>query len=141
MNSEDPDLVWDLREHNAGRPEQYELFWEKCRKYLEESSQTAVDDRRQSTLMQMAWAMSAADLHKIVSEHLPADAKKPSVKWLLLQFVPKDPTCKRAFHYTGKLNVRFAAQSHLWRFSHVDHYAAALFKYFGRWPSPAGNTL
>ena len=45
LSSEDSDLVWDLRELNGGPPQQYEHFWKECRRYLEESSQTAVDDR------------------------------------------------------------------------------------------------
>ena len=81
-------------------------------------------------MLHLAAAMSASDLHRIVSERLPPDAKKPSVKWLLLQFAPKDPTCVRAMQHTGALDVRFAVQSRQWRFSHQDdHYAAASFKY------------
>ena len=120
--SEDSDLVWDLREENTGRPQQFDHFWEECRKYLEETAQTPVHKRRHDSLMHLASAMSVSNLHSQVSARLPKDAKRPSIKWLMLQFAPKDPTCARAMQYTGTLNVRFAIQSRQWRFSHQDDH-------------------
>ena len=130
LSSDDPDLVWDLRLLNEGQKGKYDLFWEKCERFFEESALAAADERRHNNVTHLATAMSAKDLHKIVSSRLPEDAPKPSVKWLLLQFWPKDRTRKAAVHHTGRLKIRFAIQSRQHRASHPDqHYAGALFRY------------
>ena len=37
LETEDPDLVWDLRIQNDGRPEKYNVFLKECQSYLEGS--------------------------------------------------------------------------------------------------------
>lgn len=56
LDCEDEEIMWDLRENNAGRPEKYNVFFEHCQKYL---TNQAVDDRRHDTVMHMAVSMSA----------------------------------------------------------------------------------
>jgi len=38
---EDPEIIVDLYKHNEG---QNDVFWDECRKYLQESNGVAVDD-------------------------------------------------------------------------------------------------
>lgn len=45
IEDEDPDLIWDLRVNNDGRPEMYTTFLEFCQKYINSQVDTAVDDR------------------------------------------------------------------------------------------------
>ena len=130
LSSDDPDLVWDLRSLNEGQKGKYDLFWEECERFIEELARAAADERRHNNVTHLTTAMAAKDLHKFVSSRLPEDAPMPSVKWLLLQFWPKDRTRKAAVHHTGRLKIRFAIQSRQHRASHPDqHYAGALFRY------------
>ena len=41
LEIEDPEIIVDLYEHNEG---QNDVFWDECRKYLQESNGVAVDD-------------------------------------------------------------------------------------------------
>ena len=60
----------------------------------------------------------------------PPGTPIPSVKWLALQFRPKDPTKKNAMQYTGRFEVKYMVQARQFRPSHPDvHYASALFRY------------
>ena len=63
LTGDDPDLVWDLRELNSGRPEQFSRFWEEFQHYIEETAAAAVDERRHDSLLHIATAMSANDLY------------------------------------------------------------------------------
>jgi len=43
---EEPDLIYELRAENSGRPShRFEIFWQKAKEFLEEDVGTAVDDR------------------------------------------------------------------------------------------------
>ena len=73
VDNEDPDLVWDLRCNNEGRPETYQIFLEFCNKYIDGQVDTAVDDRRHDAIMKgndvithLGVAMSAKDFHEEV---------------------------------------------------------------------------
>ena len=130
FESEDCDLIPDLRHLNEGRPEVYNSFWAACAQYIEEMSLAAADDRRHDSVVHLATALSAPDMHKAVSAKLPPSVARPSVKWLYLQFWPKDPTRRSAIHHTGRLDIKFMVQSRQFRATHPDaHYAAALFLY------------
>lgn len=56
IESEDIDLIIDLREANEGRVGKYNTFWSKCNEYLQECS--AVPDRRHGEVCFMAKAIS-----------------------------------------------------------------------------------
>ena len=45
LETEDPDLIWDLRVQNAGRPESFTVFLEECQHYLDAAVETTVDER------------------------------------------------------------------------------------------------
>ena len=130
LDCEDEDIIWDLRTHNAGQPEKYTVFFEHCQIYLNSQADLAADERRHDTIVHMGTAMSAQTLLMDVSKMCPPDTPIPSVKWLTLQFWPKDPTKKSAMQYTGKFKVKYMIQARQFRASHPDaHYASALFRY------------
>ena len=60
IEMEDPEIV-DLRKHNEGKKSQRDVFWDECRKYLQESVGVAVDDRRHGQITHLAQAISAND--------------------------------------------------------------------------------
>ena len=137
LDDEDPDLIWDLRTNNPGRPEQYKKFLEQCQKYINASVETAVDDRRHDVVdggdevvTHLATALSAVDLHRQVSSQCPEGTAIPSVQWLRNQFWPRRPTAKSASRYTGRLRIKFMVQARQLRANHIDaYYASALFRY------------
>ena len=98
IDSQDPDIVDDLRHHNKGRPTKYDYFWEECRKYLEEEVETAVDERRHGSATHLAKAFSTRDLLSSVAKRCPDDTPLPSEQWLRLQFWPKNATMKSALY-------------------------------------------
>ena len=81
VDSEDPDLIWDLRIGKKGR----EFFSSTVKQYIE--VQTAVDDRRHDTVdrdddvvTHLAVAMSAQDLNDAVKERCPENTPLPSLQ-------------------------------------------------------------
>ena len=127
IETQDPSIVADLRHHNRGQPTKYKLFWEECKKYIEEEVETAVDDRRHGEHTHLAKAISARDLLEQVEKRCPEGTAIPSKQWLRLQFWPKNFTNKSALQFTGKLDVKFMIQP---RQRHEDsHYCAAMFRY------------
>ena len=127
---QDPDILIDLRDHNAGKTGKYDIFFEKTKEYLENVVECAADDRRQDPVSHIAAAISLTDLHQRVSETCPPDTEIPSVQWLYLQFSPKRPSSYSSLQFTGKLDVKFCIQSRQFRKAHPDlHYASALFRY------------
>lgn len=130
LEMEDPDIIIDLRELNCGRKSQYDVFWEECKKFIQERVGAAVDDRRHSCVMHMACAISVRDLIEQVRARCPNDTKVPCTSWVQLQFWPKTIHAKSKIHYTGRLNIKFMVQARQFRKSHVDaHYASAVFRY------------
>ena len=137
LDSEDPDLVWDLRVLNEGRPEAFTVFLENCQQYLESSVEMAVDERRHDTveadgdiITYLAKALSVRDLHDEVTKKCPPGTPIPSIQWLRYQFWPRKSTAMTSKRYKGNLKIKFMVQSRQFRHSHVDsHYASALFKY------------
>lgn len=130
LEMEDADIVLDLRHLNTGRKSQYDVFWSECKKFLEESVGTAVDDRRHGEVTHLAKAISVRDLCDQVQAKCPDRTPIPCESWIRLQFWPKTQHAKSRIHYTGKLDVRFMVQARQFRKTHPDaHYAAALFRY------------
>ncbi|KAJ8375554.1 hypothetical protein SKAU_G00061340, partial [Synaphobranchus kaupii] len=125
LDEEDPQLIWDLRGHNQGRSEEYEVFLQHCQNYIHTSVETAVDERRHDTIADddvvthLATALSVRDLHEEVCKQCPDGTKVPSIQWLRLQFWPRKPTAKTAARYTGRLKVKFMVQARQFRSNHV----------------------
>ena len=88
LETEDPDLIWDLRMRNTGRPESYTVFLEECRQYLETSIETAVDERRDDAVdngevvTHLARALSVRDMFDQVCKRCPEGTPLPSIQWL-----------------------------------------------------------
>lgn len=99
VDSQDPDIVDDLRHHNKGQPTKYEVFWDECKKFLEEV-ETAVDERRHGEATHLAKAISTRDLLEQVAKRCPEGTAIPCEQWLRLQFWPKNTTTKTALQYT-----------------------------------------
>jgi hypothetical protein len=106
LDEEDPDLIWDLRAENSGRPEQFSVFLEQCQKYINSSVETAVDERRhdpvqgEDVITHLATALSVRDLHDQVTKQCPPDTPIPSIQWLRIQFWPRRPCAKTASRLT-----------------------------------------
>lgn len=136
LDTEDPDLAWDLRLHNTGRPEVYSTFLDECQRYIASAVETAVDERCHDTvdnsgevITHLARALSARDLHDEVSKRCPPDTLTPSLQWLRYQFWPRKVSFTSK-QYTGRLKLKHMVQSRQFRHNHVDsHYASALFRY------------
>ena len=130
LDLEDAKVVVDLRQHNKGQPSKYEPFWEACERYIHNSIDLAVDDRRHDRIAHLAIALSVNDLLSEVSKTVGPDIPVPSAQWLRLQFWPKTPTAQTALQYTGRLKVKFMVQKRQLRKYHEDaHYASAVFRY------------
>ena len=88
LKTEDPDLVWDLRIQNDGRPEKYNVFLKECQSYLEGSIETAVDERRHDAVdngevvTYLACALSVRDMFEQVCKRCPEGTPIPSIQWL-----------------------------------------------------------
>ncbi len=137
LDAEDPDLAWDLRVRNTGRPKPYTAFLEECQLYIASAVETAVDERRHDTvdkngqvITHLACVLSARDLHDEVSKRCPPDTPIPSLQWLRYQFWPRKVSTSTSKQYTGRLKLKHMVQSRQFRKNHVDsHYASALFRY------------
>ena len=87
---------------------------------------TAVDDRRHSTVVHIAKALSVRDLREKVIEQCPPSTAVPSDGWIRLQFTPSCVSSHTALRYTGRLKVR-RVQQRQWRKHHEDsHYSGML---------------
>ena len=127
LESEDSDLIFDMRKNN-GRPaeEKFKLFWKELNKYLDEKA--AVHERRSNDKLYLPFAISVEDMRRQILERLPEGSEAPSVSWLKLNFSPGNMYKTTAKNYTGQYNVRFAVQQRLVRVQHLDsHYCAVLF--------------
>ena len=58
IDQEDPDLIWDLRLNNSGRPEEYHDFLVKCQEFVANKLETAVDDRRHDPVDEEGYSLS-----------------------------------------------------------------------------------
>ena len=136
LEHEDPEILWDLRVNNTGRPEGYSIFLQKCQDFIKGKVETAVDDRRHDnvtnngeSVVHLAMAMSARDLHEQVKKQCPEGTPIPSIQWLRLQFWP-NKACAASNKHTGRLKVKMVVAARQFRKSHVGvHYASAVFRY------------
>ena len=120
LDNEDSDILWDLRVNNTGRPEEYSVisvFLQKCQDFIKGKVETAVDDRRHDnvtdsgeSVVHIAMATSACDLHEQVKEHCPRGTTIPSVQWLRLQFWPSK-ACAASKRHTGRLKIKMIGSS------------------------------
>lgn len=125
---EDPDIVIDLHEVNCSGSDNYKVFWEQCKVYLQEI--TAVHERRHDQVTYLAQALSVRDLIEQVKKKCPPDTPVPCAQWTRLQFWPKNPHAKTAKYYQKSLPIKMMVQKRQFRKTHPDsHYGAAAFRY------------
>lgn len=127
IETDDPELVWDLRTNN-GRPinEKLNPFWEALDQFINRES--VVHERRHGNHTYMPIAISLEDLRDQVQKTLPPDTPVPSISWLGLNLWPSNPYGSSAENYTGRFKMKFAIQQRLVRASHPDNqYAFYLF--------------
>ncbi len=129
LDSQDPEVVFDLRDSNPGRPESYGEFWDAVKSLINEHALQAVDDRRHGLITHFAFSFSVHDLrNQVVSKYPNIDA--PSVELIRCQFWPQNPFHKSSERYTGRFDIKFMVQSRQVNADHPDaHYCAALFRY------------
>ena len=65
---QDPDIVADLRHLNEGRKKKHQVFWERCKKFIEQ----AVDNRRHGEVTHLSCAISVRDLVEQVTSVYPS---------------------------------------------------------------------
>jgi len=94
VEMEDPDIVPDLRVHNAGRKAIFDAFWSACEQVLQEQLGLAVDDDRHGDVQHMACVVSVRDLWQQAKRLCPEGTPVPSPEWLRLQFWPKSKHAK-----------------------------------------------
>ena len=127
---EDPSLFYDLRHHLAGRQAKFDTFWDEAKKFIQEDVGVAVDNRRHSTVVHVAKAVSVRDLREQVVSRCREGTLVSSDEWIRLQFAPASLSSHTALRYTGKLEVKRQVQQRQFRKSHPDsHYAACLYRY------------
>ena len=126
---EELSLVFDLRYHFNGKQTKFDIFWENAKQYLEEDIGITVDDRRHSTVLHVANAISVRDLCEQVSARCPDGTVIPCDEWIR-QFAPINALFCTALRYTGCLKVRHQVQQPQWRKQHPDsHHAACIYCY------------
>ncbi len=107
LDSQDPDVCFDLRHHNTGRPETFEDFRKAVEGILNEN---AVDSRQHGVVCHMALALSVRDPHnKVLAKHPTIIA--PSIEWLRYQFCPQNEFNKSSLRYTGRLKIKYMVVS------------------------------
>ena len=82
---EEPSLIYDLRNH-YGQKTKFDEFWSCAKDCIDVGS--AVDDRRHSTVIHMAKAISVRDLREKVLERCLPNIPVPSDESIRLQFFP-----------------------------------------------------
>ena len=129
LDCQDPEVVFDLRANNPGRPESYGDFWNAVKCLIHEHALQAVDDRRHGLVTHLAVAFSVPDLrNQVLSRH--PDISAPSVELIRCQFWPQNPFHKSSERYTGRFDIKFMVQSRQVNADHPDsHYCGALFRY------------
>ena len=110
LDSQDPEVVFDLRDNNPGRPESYGDFWDAVKCLINEHALQAVDDHRHGLVTHLAFAFSVQDLRNQVLSKYPG-INAPSIELIRCQFWPQNPFHKSSERYTGRFNIKFMVQS------------------------------
>ena len=79
----DPEIAIDLREHNDGQPDKYDIFWKTATQFLAGKAAdnvTAVDERRHDTIVHLATAISVNDLLYQIKRECPTGTLIPSAQ-------------------------------------------------------------
>ena len=128
VETEDEDLVLDLRHLNKGRPsDTFSVFFEELQKLVEEK--TAADDRRHG-IAHMSEFLSIRDLIEQVKLRVADGTPVPSISTVAYAFSPPNMHAKTSQYYTGKIALKHTVQRRQLRAFHIDaHWCNALYKY------------
>ena len=128
IETDDPDLIIDLRHLNEGRPgNTFAVFFRELELVVEEV--TAADDRRHG-IAHMSEFLSIKDLISQVQKRVPAEIPIPSESTVIHAFAPPNIHSKTAQYYTGKINLKHTVQRRQLRAFHADaHWCNALYRY------------
>ncbi|XP_066934138.1 uncharacterized protein [Clytia hemisphaerica] len=128
IETEDPDLIIDMRHLNKGRPgNTFEVFFTELEAIVEEL--TAADDRRHG-VAHMSQFLSISDLIKQVKERVPEGTNIPSESTVIHAFAPRNMHRKTAQYYTGRIKLKHTVQRRQLRAYHSDsHWCASLYRY------------
>ncbi|CAJ0825552.1 4992_t:CDS:2 [Entrophospora sp. SA101] len=136
LDTQDPDIMIDLRKTIGERSTKFDIFWDEMEDYFNENS-PSVHERSHTTTLYMPIAMSVNDLLQTILERLrnkyngdiPPEIEIPSNEWVRLQFWPKSEFARS--RNTGRFRIRYKVQARQLCKFHVDaHYCAALWKNF-----------
>ena len=128
IETEDPELVTDLRHLNKGRPgDTFAIFF--CELEAIMGQLTAADDRCHG-IAHMSKFSSVRGLIEKVKARIPEGLSIPSVSTVIHSFAPPNMHAKTAQYYTGKINLKFTIQRRQLRAYHSDaHWCNALSRY------------
>ena len=105
LDMDDPDIVLDLRKLNGKHSSsKFDDFWLELHNYIEELG-PAIQERRHGDAMYMPVAISVSHLREIISGRLQKkfpqkEVSIPSLEWIRLQFLPRNPYTSTALRYT-----------------------------------------
>ena len=128
IETDDPDLIIDLRHLNTGRPgNTFDVFFRELEFIVEEI--TVADDRRHR-VAHMSEFLSIKDLMSQVKHRVPDGTPIPSESTVIHAFAPPNIHAKTAQYYTGRINLKHVVQRRQLRAFHADaHWCSALYKY------------
>ena len=128
IDTNDPDLIMDLRHLNSGRPgDTFKVFFDELIKYVDEI--TAADERRHG-VAHMSEFLSLRDMIDQVSKRVPENTPIPSASTVGFAFCPPNMAANSSLNYTGKIQLKHSIQRRQLRANHVDaHYNLAQQKY------------
>ena len=128
LDTNDPDLIVDLRHLNSGRPgDTFQVFFDELAKYVEEI--TAADERRHG-VAHMSEFLSLRDMIERVSERVPHNTPISFPSTVKYAFCPPNMISNSSQNYTGKIKLKHSIQRRQLRANHVDaHYNLAQQKY------------
>ena len=101
---EDPDIIVYLRSLDGKDGTRFDVFWDHCRIFLNESVAVAVDDRRHCQVTHLARAILIRDLVEQEMALCPEGIPIPSLELVHLQFRPTTPSSS-SLHYTGQFKL------------------------------------
>lgn len=102
---------------------------------LESENLSVPQERRHSTVLYKARAMSVRHLRDLTVKHMQNGGTPeplcPSLEWLRLQFFPRNSFAKSSAKYRERFNMKLRLQKRILRKKHVDHhFGSKLFQYF-----------
>ena len=128
VETEDPDLVIDMRHLNKGRlGDTFDVFFKELEAIVEDL--TAADERRHG-VAHMSQFLSISDMIKQVKARVPEGTNIPSESTVIHAFAPPNIHKKTSQYYTGCVQLKHAIQRRQIQAFHTDaHWCSALYRY------------